>query len=70
MTIGIRRWTRRGKPNDISHRLAAIRRHGSKNLGSLEINLLGKGRFRKVVALALLLGSDPDEILTIEPHRC
>jgi hypothetical protein len=41
MTAGIRRWTRRRKPNDLSLRLAALRRHRGSNLGSVEIDLLG-----------------------------
>jgi hypothetical protein len=41
MNAGIRRWTRRRKPNNLPIRLAAIRRHRSKNLGSIEIDLLG-----------------------------
>ncbi len=55
MTAGVRRWTRRGKPNDLSNRLAAVRRHRATNLGSIKNDLLGQGRFREVVALALLL---------------
>ena len=41
MTAGIRRWTRRRKSNDLSDRLAAIRRHGPQNARSIKINLLG-----------------------------
>ncbi len=55
MTAGVRRWTRRRESNDLSHRLAAIRRHGPKNLGSVKNDLLGENRFREMVALALLL---------------
>lgn len=55
MTAGFRRWTRRRKPNDLSNRLATIRRHRSENLGSVENDLLGEDRFREMVALALLL---------------
>ena len=55
MTACIRRWTRCRKPNDLSRRLAAIRRHRSKNLGPLEVDLLGKDRFREMVAMALFL---------------
>jgi hypothetical protein len=55
MTAGIRRWTRRRKPNDLSLRLAAIRRHRSAHMGTIETHLLGEDRFRKVVAVALLL---------------
>ena len=55
MTAGVRRWTRRGKPNDLSDRLAAVRRHRATNLGSIKNDLLGQGRFREMVALALLL---------------
>ena len=55
MTARIRRWTRRRKPNDISNRLATVRRHRATNLGSIKNDLLGQGRFREVVALALLL---------------
>ena len=59
MTAVIRRWTRRRKPNDLSHWLAAVRRHRSKNLGSIEVNLLGQNQFRKMVAVALFL--DPSQ---------
>ena len=55
MTAGLRRWTRRRKPNDLSHRLAAVRRHRTAHLGPVEINLLGQSRLREVVALALFL---------------
>ena len=55
MTARIRRWTRRRKPNDISHRLATVRCHRATNLGSIKNDLLGQGRFREVVALAILL---------------
>jgi hypothetical protein len=41
MTAGIRRWTRRSKSNDLSRRLATIRSNRSKDLGSIEIALLG-----------------------------
>ncbi len=41
MTARIRRWTRRGKSNDLSNRLAAIRRNGPKNFGAIKANLLG-----------------------------
>ena len=44
MTARIRRWTRRRKPNDISNRLAAVRRHRTENLGSIKNDLLGQGR--------------------------
>jgi hypothetical protein len=55
MTAGIRRWTRRREPNDLSNRLAAVRRHQAQNLGSIENDLLGEDRFRKMVAVALFL---------------
>lgn len=55
MTARIRRGTRRRKSNDLSDRLAAVRSHGTKNLGSIETDLLGEDRFREMVALALLL---------------
>ena len=55
MTARIRRWTRCRKSNDLSDRLAAVRRHRATNLGSIKNDLLGQGRFREVVALALLL---------------
>jgi hypothetical protein len=55
MTARIRRWTRRRKPNDLFNRLATIRRHEPQNLGSVENDLLGEDRFRKMVAVALLL---------------
>lgn len=45
MTAGIRRWTRCGKSNNLSDRLAAIRRNRPKNPGAIEANLLGKDRF-------------------------
>ena len=55
MTTGIRRWTRCCKPNDLSNRLAAIRRHRTTNLGPVENDLLGQGRLREMVAVALFL---------------
>lgn len=55
MTARLRRWTRRRQSNHIPHRMAAIRRHRSENLGAIQIDLLGKGRFRKMVAVALFL---------------
>ena len=55
MTASLRRGPRCCQPNRLSHRLAAIRRYGAAHLGTVEANLLGKNRFRKVVALALLL---------------
>ena len=55
MTARIRRWTRCRKSNDLSDRLAAVRRHRTENLGSFKNDLLGQARFREVVALALLL---------------
>jgi len=57
MTARLRRWTRRRKPNHISHRMAAIRRHRSENLGRVQIDLLGESRFREMVAVALFLNS-------------
>jgi hypothetical protein len=53
MTAGLRRGPRRCQPNRLSHRLAAIRRYGTPHLGSVKAYLLGKNRFREVVALAL-----------------
>jgi len=44
MTARIRRWTRCRKPNDISNRLATVRRHRATNLGSIKNDLLGQGR--------------------------
>ena len=58
MTARIRRGTRRRKPNHLSDRLAAVWGHGTENLGSIETDLLGEDRFREMVALALLLGTD------------
>jgi len=55
MTAGVRRGSRRRESNSLSHRLAAIRRHGSTHLGTVEAYLLGKNRFREVVAVALFL---------------
>ena len=59
MTARLRRWTRRGKSNHLSHRMAAIRRHRSENLGPVQIDLLGEGRFRKMVAVAIFLDLKP-----------
>ena len=36
MTARIRRWTRCRKSNDLSDRLAAVRRHRATNLGSIK----------------------------------
>ena len=58
MTAGVRRWTRCGKSNDLSDWLAAIRCNGSKNPGSIKVNLLGEGRFREMVAVALFLAEE------------
>src|SRR5262245_54113569 len=55
MTAGIRRWTRCGKSNHISDRMAAIRCDRSENLGTVADDLLGESRFREMVALAVLL---------------
>jgi hypothetical protein len=55
MTAGLRRGPRRCQPNRLSHRLAAIRRDGTADLGTIKAYLLGKNRFREVVALALFL---------------
>jgi len=55
MTARIRRWTRRRKPNDLSDRLAAVRRHRTENLGSIKNDLLGEDRLREMVAVALFL---------------
>jgi hypothetical protein len=62
MTAGVRRWTRRGKPNRLSRRLAAIRDYRSENLGSVQIDLLGQDGLRKMVALAIFLTSRSREI--------
>jgi hypothetical protein len=59
MTAGLRRGPRRCQPNRLSHRLAAIRRHGAAHLGAVKADLLGKDRLREVVALALFLVSAP-----------
>ena len=55
MTARFRCWTRRGESDHLSHRLAAVWRHRSSNLGSIKNDLLGQDRFREMVALALLL---------------
>ena len=55
MTARIRRWTRCGKSNHVSDRLAAVWCDGSKNLGTITDDLLGEDRFREVVALAIFL---------------
>ena len=57
MTARMRHWKRRGESNNLSNRLAAIRRNRPKNPGSIEVNLLGQGRFREMVAVALFLTS-------------
>jgi hypothetical protein len=58
MTAGLRRGPRRCQSNRLSHRLAALRRDGTADLGAIKAYLLGKNRFREVVALALFL-NDP-----------
>jgi hypothetical protein len=55
MTASLRRGPRRCQPNHLSHRLAAIRHYGAAHLGTVKAYLLGKNRFREVVALALFL---------------
>ena len=55
MTSRLRRWTRRGKSNDLSDWVAALRRHRSAYLGAQQSDLLGEGRFREVVVVALFL---------------
>jgi len=55
MTAGVRRWTRCGKSNHISDRMAAVWCDRSENLGTIADDLLGENRFREVVALAVLL---------------
>jgi len=67
MTAVIRRWTRRCKPNDLSNGLAAVRGYRSKNLGSVEVNLLVQDQFRKVVALALFLDRSRQEAPAFKP---
>lgn len=42
MTARLRRWTRRGKPNNLSYRLATFRRHRTAHLGSIKDDLLGQ----------------------------
>jgi len=41
MTARFRRWTRRGKSNHLSDRLAAVWRYCYSNLGSVKNDLLG-----------------------------
>jgi hypothetical protein len=55
MTAGLRRGPRRCQPNHLSRRLAAIRCYGAAHLGTVKAYLLGKNRFREMVALALFL---------------
>lgn len=55
MTARVRRGARRGESNRISHRVAALWGNRSAHLGSIATHLLGKGRIRKMVALALFL---------------
>lgn len=57
MTARVRRWARRRKSNRLSHRLATIRRHRNKNLGTNKAHLLGQDRIREVVAVALFLST-------------
>ena len=55
MTAGLRRGPRRCEPNRLSHRLAAVRRHGAAHVGTVKAYLLGKNWFREMVAVALFL---------------
>jgi hypothetical protein len=55
MTAGLRCGPRRCEPNRLSHRLAAVRRHGAAHVGTVKAYLLGKNWFREVVAVALFL---------------
>ncbi len=55
MTASLRRWTRRRKPNHVSYRVAAIRRHGGANLGAVPLDILGENRIREMVVVALFL---------------
>jgi len=55
MTSSLRRWARRRKPNDLSYRLATVRRYRTADLGPVKNDLLGESRLREVVALALFL---------------
>jgi hypothetical protein len=59
MTAGLRRGPRRCQSNRLSYRLAAIRRDRTAHLGTIKAYLLGKNRFREVVALALFLIAYP-----------
>jgi hypothetical protein len=62
MTAGLRRGPRRCQSNRLSYRLAAIRRDGTAHLGTIKAYLLGKNRFREVVALALFLIAYPQSL--------
>jgi hypothetical protein len=66
MTAGLRRGPRRCQSNRLSYRLAAIRRDGTAHLGTIKAYLLGKNRFREVVALALFLIAYPQSIVFIQ----
>ncbi len=57
MTARIRRWTRRGKSNSLSHGLATVRRYRAANLGAIKAYLLGQGRLREMVAVEIFLNA-------------
>jgi hypothetical protein len=42
MTTRVRRWTRRCEQNDLSYRMAAVRRHVSADMGTESSDLLGQ----------------------------
>ena len=55
MTACIRRGPRRRKSDDLSNRLAALWRNRSTNVRTVALDLLGQGRFREMVVVALFL---------------
>lgn len=57
MTARLRRGTRRSQSHDLSAGLAAFRCYRLTFVGAFPTHLLGQGRIREMVALALLLGS-------------
>ena len=62
MTARIRRGPRRREPNHLSDRMAAVRRNGASDLGTIADDLLGQNRIRKVVALAVFLGGGAEKL--------
>jgi hypothetical protein len=64
MTARLRRGTRRRKPHDVSAGLAAICCQRLTFVGTISDDLLGQGRVREMVAVALFLGLQPGSPLS------